>query len=198
VPRMRDNHKTKEQLIQENTELRQRIAELEQWEIDHKQAEESRRESEERYRTLVDNIDLGINLMDTDHNVLMVNAFMGKIFNKPVSDLVGKKCFREFEKRDAVCPHCPGVQAMATGKPAEVETKGVRDDGSRFDVRIQTFPVFGQDGTATAFIEIAEDITERKRVEEALRESEREASHYPRGHSRGILRSRPCRKPYLL
>jgi len=139
---------------------------------ERKWMEEALRESEERYRTLIDNIDVGINLMDADHSILMANAFMGKMFNKPVSELIGKKCFLEFEKRDAVCPHCPGVQTMATGKPAEVETKGVRDDGSRFDVRLQAFPVTGQDGKTTAFIEIAEDITERKQMEGELQESE--------------------------
>jgi PAS domain S-box-containing protein len=139
---------------------------------ERKRAEESLRESEERYRSVVDNIDLGINLIDSDHNIIMVNATMEERFNKPVSEIIGKKCFREFEKRSAVCHHCPGVQTMATGRAAEVETEGVRDDGSRFQVRLQTFPVISQDFGATAFIEIAEDITDRKRMEEALRESE--------------------------
>ena len=137
-----------------------------------KQAEDALRESEERYRTLVDNIDRGINLIDTDHNIIFLNASQGEKFNKPVSEMIGKKCFREFEKRDAVCPHCPGVQTMATNQPAEIETEGVRDDGSRFQVRLQTFPVFRRDGKVNAFIEIAEDITERKQMENALRNSE--------------------------
>jgi len=139
---------------------------------DRRKIEEALLKSEERYRSVVDNIDLGINLVDSDHNIIMVNATMGERFNKPVSEIIGKKCFREFEKRSAVCHHCPGVQTMATGRAAEVETEGVRDDGSRFQVRLQTFPVISQDLGATAFIEIAEDITERKRMEEALRESE--------------------------
>jgi diguanylate cyclase (GGDEF)-like protein/PAS domain S-box-containing protein len=137
-----------------------------------KQAEDALRESEERYRTLVDNIDRGINLIDTDHNIIFLNASQGEKFNKPVSEMIGKKCFREFEKRDAVCPYCPGVQTMATNRPAEIETEGVRDDGSRFQVRLQTFPVFRRDGKVNAFIEIAEDITERKQMENALRNSE--------------------------
>jgi PAS domain S-box-containing protein len=82
--------------------------------------------------------------------------------------MVGKKCYRELEKRDAVCPHCPGVEAIATGQPAQVETQGVRDDGSRFNVRLRAFPTFGQDGTVIGFIEIGQDITERKAAEEAL------------------------------
>ena len=61
---------------------------------------------------------------------------------------------------------------MATGQPAEAETEGIRDDGSRFNARLQTFPIFGDDGTVTSFIEVVEDITERKQIEEELRESE--------------------------
>jgi PAS domain S-box-containing protein len=140
--------------------------------IERKRAVEALRESEERYRSVVDNIDLGIILMDFDHNILMANTHPGRMFGKTTSEIVGKKCFQEFEKRDTVCPHCPGIRAMATAQGAEFESEGVRDDGSRFNVRIHAFPTFGQDGTVTGFIEVVEDITERKRAEEAHKESE--------------------------
>jgi len=99
-----------------------------------KKAEKALRESELLYRTLVENIHLGITLIDTDHRVVMTNVGLGNFLRKPRSEIVGKYCFREFEKRSAVCSHCPGMQAMATGRPAEAETEGVRDDGSRFPV----------------------------------------------------------------
>ena len=139
---------------------------------ERKRAEEALHESKERYQTLVDSIDLGINLIDLDHNILMLNAAQDRHFKKTMQETIGKKCFREFEKRDAVCAHCPGVKTMATGKLAEVETEGVRDDGSRFHVRLRTFPIFDQAGAVTSFIEVAEDITERKQMEEQLRQSE--------------------------
>ncbi len=179
---MGDTKKTKEQLVEELAEARARIAELGASEAERKRAEESQRkalaealqaaqalrESEECYRSIVESIGLGLNLIDCDHNIVIVNAAQGRHFNKSPREMIGKKCFRELEKRDTVCPHCPGVQAIATGRPAEVETEGVRDDGSRFLVRLQAFPTFGQDGTVKGFIEVGQDITRRKQAEEAL------------------------------
>jgi PAS domain S-box-containing protein len=135
---------------------------------ERKWALEELRESEERYRTLVENIKLGITLIDADYNIAMVNTAVGAMFNKTASELIGKKCYREFEKRKKVCVHCPGTRAMTTGLSQEVDTEGVLNDGSRFQVRIQAFPSFGIDGKASGFIEVVEDISENKKVEEQI------------------------------
>jgi two-component system, sensor histidine kinase len=133
-----------------------------------KQADSLRR-SEQLYRSLVENIDAGITLMDSSHTIVAINSGQSRMFGKDAAEFIGKKCYREFEKRDAVCDHCPGVTAMAIHESAEVETEGVRDDGSRFPARVRAFPLFGPDGAATGFIELVEDISERRQVEQRLR-----------------------------
>jgi diguanylate cyclase (GGDEF)-like protein/PAS domain S-box-containing protein len=132
------------------------------------EAREVLRESEERYRIIMESVNLGISLIDVNHKIIMTNRFFAELFKKSAADFVGKYCFREFEKREAICPHCPGVLSMASGKPSEVETEGVRDDGSRFSVLLRTVPKFASDGTVNGFIEVIEDVTERKRSVEKI------------------------------
>lgn len=130
--------KTKDQCMTELAEARRRIAELESSETEHQRVEEALRESEARYRSVVESIGIGLTLIGPDHRIILANTRQGQLFHKPASELVGRYCFEEFEKRDAVCPHCPGVQAMATSQPAMTETTGIRDDGSVNFAQIQT------------------------------------------------------------
>ena len=107
----------------------------------------------------------GMNLISADFDVVMVNRANERLYQKPVVELLGKKCYREFEKRDTVCPHCPGAAALATGQPHEAESVGIRDDGSRFNAWLRAYPVQGLGDRPAGFIEIVEDITEPKQSE---------------------------------
>ena len=148
-----------------------------------RQAEAALGQSEELYRSVVENIDAGIALVDANHTIVAVNPAQARILDKAVDDLIGKKCFREFEKRDRVCPHCQGAQAMATGRPAGRETEGVRDDGSRVSVQVRAFPLFGPDGAAMGFVELVEDITKRKQAKEMLQKAKEAAEAANRAKS---------------
>lgn len=147
------------------------VGSLQQELLERQKAEEALRESEKLFRSLVENIALGITLISSDYRIRMTNAAQGKIFRKPPNEFVGKECFREFEKRPAACAHCPGTIAMATGQTASVETEGKRDDGSLITVRLYAFPCFSPDGEITGFIEVVEDISDRKLAEEELRDT---------------------------
>ncbi len=131
------------------------------------------REKEELYRSLVENIDLGITLIDADYRVLMTNATMERIFSRPVGAFIGSHCYQEFEKRDTVCPDCPGRVALRSGQPAEAESWTVLADGSRVDARIRAFPILDDEKQATGFIEVIEDITARRHFENQLAENRR-------------------------
>ena len=144
------------------------------------------RESNARYQALVDSIPLGINLIDAEYRIVMSNATMSQWFTKDRDLLIGHPCYREFEKRDQVCGHCPGTISMATGGLAMTETEGVRDDGSRFAVRIRTVPL-GSPEKPTGFIEVVEDVTEARRAEEEKAKVERQLLQAQKMESIGTL-----------
>jgi PAS domain S-box-containing protein len=126
----------------------------------------------EYQRALVDNSDLGITIVDKDHKIIKTNITFSKLFQKPAHTFVGKYCYKEYEKRENICSHCPGVLAMASGKTEEVETQGVLDDGTRIHARVQAIPFGGPDGKVAGFIEIVENIEDRKIAEKNLQNSE--------------------------
>jgi PAS domain S-box-containing protein len=130
-------------------------------------------QSEERYRSFVDNVDLGVTLVDPDHNIVMINRSHCEMFNKPPRELLGKKCFREFRKLDAVCPDCPGVKAMNSRQAASNEAQGIRDDGTEISTKVHAFPVLGPDNTVTGFIEVVEDVSEQRRLEAQLQQAKK-------------------------
>ncbi|HEY6000342.1 MAG TPA: response regulator [bacterium] len=152
-----------------------------------RRAEEALRESEARYRTLVENIDHGITLIDTRFRIVMANAAHRRLVREPGQDATGKLCYAAVHGRSAVCPDCPGAVAIATRKKAVVERSVVRPDGSALSVRIQAFPVLGPDGAAHGFIELVENTTEQKKAEAERRRLEERIQQTQKMESLGIL-----------
>lgn len=124
------------------------------------------------FQSIVENAYMAITWIDRNYKILMVNDSRGRYFEKSASELIGCECYREFKKRQSVCPHCPGKKSMETGRPTQAQTEGVRDDGSCFPVKIQTFPTIDAHGAVNGFIEIIEDLTELTKAQKILQESE--------------------------
>jgi PAS domain S-box-containing protein len=129
-------------------------------ELKRKQAENALMKSEENYRTLVENISIGFTRIDKDYKIIMVNKAQGKMFRRPVEDFVGMNCFDLYKNQSTSCPCLKSSFSPDIPMPSmETITQGIRDDKSLFDVKIRTFPTYGNDGNVTGFIEITEDLT---------------------------------------
>ena len=85
---MRDKNNSKEQLIRK---LRQRVTELQRTEVEHKKMEAKLRESEERYRSIVELSPDGVITVNLKGIVTSCNKAFSKLTGFPRSEFIGKR-----------------------------------------------------------------------------------------------------------
>ena len=166
---MKDQDKTKEQLINELAELRQRVAELEAADTERRRAEEQLRKSEERYRTLYESSRDGIMTANLDGRITECN--------QPYAGMLGYS--REELKRIRYQEITPFQwhafnedvlkEVMERGYSYEFEEEYIRKDGTVFPVSLRIWRIDDEAGNPISVCSVVRDITERKRAEEALR-----------------------------
>ncbi len=156
--------KIEEKLTSEGTELRQRVAELEKLDTTHKQAEQPLGKAEEGKLTILNSISEHVVLQDMEHRVIWANKAAGKSVNLPPEQLVGQYCYEIWPQRDTPCVGCPVAKARQTGKPQKAEI--TTPDGRMWSIR--GYPILDEYDRVTGVLEVALDITERKKAEQAL------------------------------
>lgn len=141
-----------------------------------RQAEEAMRASEKRFRTLVENIHVGVLLLGQRTEILFANQAALQIMELPMEDVIGKNSSElglifVFEDGTEM-PYTmrPGPRATATKKAVRNEVLGWRRGGSdefRW-VLGEVVPLFDENGELEELVASFSDITKRKEAEEAL------------------------------
>jgi putative nucleotidyltransferase with HDIG domain len=166
---MEEEHKAKEQLINELAELRQRAAELEALETQRKRAEEALRESERFLQSVFDSIQDGISVLDRDLKVIGTNSWIEKMYAAQMP-LVGKKCHVVYQGLQSPCPWCPSIPAIETGRMHTETVPYPSVEKPTGWLELSAFPLQDDEGHVVGVIEHAKDVTERKRAEEKIRQ----------------------------
>jgi len=109
----------------------------------------------------------GISIQDTDFKVLYQN----QVHKSLIGDHAGEYCYEAYEQREKTCEGCPVAMAFKDGKIHTTERSAPTEKGMLY-VEITASPIRDLSGEIIAGIEVARDITERKRTEKALMESE--------------------------
>lgn len=183
---MKDEEKTKEQLRSELEELRRRVVELEGLKVEHKQAEHALAESEHSFRELFDTMTSGVAVYEVKNNG---NKFIFKDFNKAAERITGLKRDQIVGKdAEKIFPGLKDAgligafqQVWETGKTTHHPLSLYQD--KRIDLWVENNIYKLQSGQVVA---IFDDITDRKRAEEAIRESEATLSSIFRAAPTGI------------
>ncbi|HEY1525340.1 MAG TPA: response regulator [Candidatus Angelobacter sp.] len=139
-----------------------------------KRTEAALRESEERFRLLVNGItDYAIFRLTPTGHVASWNQGAERIKGYRQDEIVGRhfSCFYRQEELASGYPERELQTAALVGR-CEEEGWRVRKDGSQFWANVVITPLKDENGTLRGFSKITRDITERKAAEELLHESE--------------------------
>ena len=140
---------------------------------ERRHAEDALRGSEERYRTLFDNANDSILTFTLDGDVTAVNRAYERLTGWTRDELVGRNWQKLVAPVDRERMADRTRRALAGERlPSLFEVHTLCQDGRAVPLEGRTRMVRDAHGTPTGFQGIYRDITERKRAEEALRESE--------------------------
>lgn len=139
---------------------------------EHKQTAADLREKNSFVKTVLESLPHPFYVIDTkDYTVTLANS--AACVN---GSAVGTACYALTHKADKPCwtkGHlCPLEEVKRTGKPAIAEHLHYGKDGNIRNMEVHCCPIFDDKGNVVQAIEYSLDITERKRAQEALAESE--------------------------
>ena len=140
-------------------------------------------DSEAQKNAILNGITTNIALVDKELKILWVNNAALNSAKKLGEEMIGSTCYSFWGDKVAPCANCPTIRAFQTGKSEHVIVE--TPDGRIWDERGE--PILDASGNVTAVVEIAQDITERKRADEILRKSEERLQLALQGAGEGII-----------
>lgn len=136
--------------------------------VRQKEAEVALKESEREKTIILEGLSELVTFQDTELLVKWANQAAGDSVGQTPEELVGRYCYEIWHQRTEVCVGCPVVRCMKSGTIEANESTS--PDGRVWFIRGN--PVFDEKGKIIGAVETTLEITERKKAEEALRESE--------------------------
>ncbi|MFX1256923.1 MAG: PAS domain S-box protein [Promethearchaeota archaeon] len=138
---------------------------------EQKNAEEKLKESEEKYRILVENAEEGIWAIDKNANTTFVNQRMAEILGTTKEEMLRKHLF-SFMDEESVKLANQYLERRKSGIKERHDFEFLRKDGTKVSTSLGTTPIIDKDGNFLGAFAFVTDITKRKEAEEKIRHSE--------------------------
>ncbi|MBN1935110.1 MAG: PAS domain-containing protein [Anaerolineae bacterium] len=155
---------TLENIAHENAQLH---TQARQKAIEHQQTVETLAAQTRFLQTVLDAIQDGISVLDTDLNIVRVNRTMEQWYahNAP---LVGAKCFQAYHNRQVACEPCASLRALKTGTHQTDIVPLTSPQSQEGWLELYAFPIREPTGEISGIVEYMRNITKRKQAQEAL------------------------------
>jgi PAS domain S-box-containing protein len=140
---------------------------------ERKAMEEELRQAKQRLEAVIEAAPAGIVLLDSGGRIQLVNKAAERIYGWTAREVLGEPIPESVYPPEEAAAGFPLLKQILAGRVlSEVEAVRVRRDGSVVDVRLSAAPLANGAGPAGGVLVVVSDVTDRKRVEKSLIESE--------------------------
>jgi PAS domain S-box-containing protein len=126
------------------------------------------RESEEKYRFLVENLQEGVWAIDSEARTTLVNQRMAEMLGYAEEEMLGKHLFEFMDQRGIEITE-QNLERRRVGLNERHDFEFLRRDGTRIYTTLETSPIVDDQGNYQGALAGVMDITDRRRAEEALK-----------------------------
>ncbi len=127
-------------------------------------------------RALFDSIPTSMYIIDRDYNLAAINMHRARRNNKPPNRLVGRRCYEALYQRSDPCPDCLVVETLIGGDHTIRAKRLWESELEPLEWEISSYPIFNEDERVIQAILIEQDVTEKRRLEDTLAQSEKLAA----------------------
>jgi PAS domain S-box-containing protein/putative nucleotidyltransferase with HDIG domain len=132
-------------------------------------ADEEIKEAAEEWVKTFDSISDLISIQDEDYRLVKVNQSYARAVGVSPYAVTGERCYEVLHGTSCPSSECPHGKMLSTRMPV---TKEMFEPNLGIYLEVTMSPIFNADGTIKGSIHVAKDITDRKRAEKQLKESE--------------------------
>jgi PAS domain S-box-containing protein len=132
---------------------------------ERKTMEDALKQERDMLENMAASMDAGLTLIGRDYHILWANQLLKQING---NDLEDKLCYSIYDKSNRICPECGVRKIFENGVAVDRHDYNFKFDGKDDWVELIVTPVKDKQGTVVAALELAVNITERKRLQNKL------------------------------
>ena len=130
------------------------------------------KKSEDKYKQLIEYMQEGLGQIDKNSIITYVNPRMAEILGYTPEEMIGKHIF-DFMDDEGKKKTQMLLKRRKKGIKEQYEFEFLKKDGSKVFTRLETAPMYDEDGNYNGGVAYVSDITKQKIIEDRLRESEK-------------------------
>jgi len=142
-----------------------------------KRAEKALRQSEKRYRLLVETMNEGMGVQNEYGKWIYVNDRFSGMLGYSRDEMIGRPVTDFLSENDRMTYYKEQVARRRRGERESYGLSWLKKDGQMIFTQVSPKAIFDESGQFKGSFAVVTDITERKRTEEALKESEKQLRH---------------------